>query len=410
MSFNSKQLASVFALLFLGVLIFLRYDASLSVSLDSPSYPFFGAVDFVEYWSASRLAEQEKNPYDPAQMLEVQSQVRPGAEPLMMWNPPWLLPLIAPLMQLDFPAAVHVWLTINLVLALVIPLLLGSSFQLSILERLLLILLALTFPAFWFCAAHGQIGIMLTFFVTLAFCSLRHGYRFAAGLALSFLTIKAHLIYLVLLALFCCEVRARKFTVLLGLLCGVGLQALSCELIFPGLMSSWIRVMLHQSELIGAVPVTQWHTATLPSALAAWAASAELQFWARLAKLIPAFTALICANHLLFSARRTSRLEILFSILALSIFTAPFGWFFDQSMLFPVCALITVAAMRAGSLLQPMLCFYLLMIGWFGLYQMHQHHLAFWFPAGIVVLAWLAQPLARALWDEESAVVLNHNR
>src|SRR5262249_15787502 len=53
--------------------------------------------DYVEYWSAGRLCATGHNSYSREELLDLQQQVGwTESRALMMWNPPWTLPLVMP--------------------------------------------------------------------------------------------------------------------------------------------------------------------------------------------------------------------------------------------------------------------------------------------------------------------------
>ena len=62
--------------------------------------------DFVEYWFAAKLLLASGNLYSPIELLLTE---RFGgwskSEVLVMWDPPWTLPLILPLEMLDYDTA-----------------------------------------------------------------------------------------------------------------------------------------------------------------------------------------------------------------------------------------------------------------------------------------------------------------
>jgi hypothetical protein len=69
----------------------------------SPSFSWsYGQGDFAEYWSAFQLFVENKNPYSPSLTLETQRVFGPCVEPILLWNPPWLLVLFSPLLSFDF--------------------------------------------------------------------------------------------------------------------------------------------------------------------------------------------------------------------------------------------------------------------------------------------------------------------
>src|SRR5215471_17236217 len=53
--------------------------------------------DFVQYWSAGRQLLDGRDPYDPDQLVPIQRSMYDGVrKAVMMWNPPWTLPLTLP--------------------------------------------------------------------------------------------------------------------------------------------------------------------------------------------------------------------------------------------------------------------------------------------------------------------------
>src|SRR5262249_7307867 len=76
--------------------------------------------DFVAFWSSSVLSADGHTPYDPVCLLPLQDAAgfRLGYA-ITMFNPPWVLPLLAPLAALPVKAAFAVWLGVQLALVLV---------------------------------------------------------------------------------------------------------------------------------------------------------------------------------------------------------------------------------------------------------------------------------------------------
>ena len=76
----------------------------------------FRPVDFMEYYAAGRATLNRENPYDGETVyryqLDVQAKLPDGvryADPIMMWNPPWALPLTFPLAGLHWRAGQVLW-------------------------------------------------------------------------------------------------------------------------------------------------------------------------------------------------------------------------------------------------------------------------------------------------------------
>ena len=74
-----------------------------------------GNGDLVEYWAAGAQLVHHQNPYDIPSDLRLESFA--GADfssPLVIFNPPFILPLLAPLGLMSAKAASEFWLTLNL--------------------------------------------------------------------------------------------------------------------------------------------------------------------------------------------------------------------------------------------------------------------------------------------------------
>lgn len=94
----------------------------------------FRPVDYMEYYAAGRATLDRQNPYDGAVIYSYQFEVQaklpatdeapPGevtryADPIMMWNPPWTLPLTLPLGVMHWRAGQLLWTAANLIAVVV---------------------------------------------------------------------------------------------------------------------------------------------------------------------------------------------------------------------------------------------------------------------------------------------------
>src|SRR5262245_17324 len=76
--------------------------------------------DFVAFWSSAVLFADGHNPYDPALLLPLQHEA--GFHigyAITIFNPPWVLPILAPLAALPVKAAFAMWFGVQLALVLV---------------------------------------------------------------------------------------------------------------------------------------------------------------------------------------------------------------------------------------------------------------------------------------------------
>ena len=81
---------------------------------------FLRPIDYMEYWSAGRAALNGQNPYDGAVLYPMQLDIQkhhpePFGDPIMMWNPPWTLPLAMPLGLAHWRVGQLAWFTLNAV-------------------------------------------------------------------------------------------------------------------------------------------------------------------------------------------------------------------------------------------------------------------------------------------------------
>src|SRR5438552_1374786 len=79
-----------------------------------------GKTDFVEYASAARLLLAGDNPYDAAKLLPLQRAAGwgdPKAD--MMWNPPWVFPLVLPTGAVPWTAGLLTWVAAQLIAVIV---------------------------------------------------------------------------------------------------------------------------------------------------------------------------------------------------------------------------------------------------------------------------------------------------
>jgi hypothetical protein len=167
--------------------------------------------DFVEYWAAARLVAQRGNPYDPEQVLEVERAAGWRAtEPLLMWNPPWVIPLLIPFGYLSFATGQFFWLLLHVGALLVAARWLWVIYDPGGLSSRLAWIFTFTFVPVVFVLVLGQITPLVVIGAACFPYALRQGRIWLAGAALVFLALKPHLLYLlwIVLALWIWEKRA----------------------------------------------------------------------------------------------------------------------------------------------------------------------------------------------------------
>ena len=163
-----------------------------------------GTRDFVQYWSAFHLLLEGKDPYASAEMSRLQQEIHfPGPLPVLMWNPPWLLLLLAPILWMDFEGATSAWVALNVVLLAGIPFVVAPKSLLPLSRGRFTFLAALTmlfFPVLD-TIKSGQLGVLLAFGVALVLRALSSGAVFTGGMGFAILSVKPHLAVMMGLAL-----------------------------------------------------------------------------------------------------------------------------------------------------------------------------------------------------------------
>lgn len=147
----------------------------------------FRPVDYMEYYAAGRATLNRQNPYDGAVIypyqVEVQAKLPPPvagvcdpgqgepgsqtpatdgppryADPIMMWNPPWALPLTLPLGVMPWRAGQLLWTAANLVAVVVSAVLLWRAFGGSKERTTVAVGVAVLFAPTLFLLLLGQIS------------------------------------------------------------------------------------------------------------------------------------------------------------------------------------------------------------------------------------------------------------
>jgi hypothetical protein len=157
--------------------------------------------DFVEYWAAGRLVVQGENPYDPERMHQLERQAGRSDDGILMWNPPWVLPLVAPLGLLDVRTAHLLWMLFHLGVIAFCADVLWRLYGGNPSARIVALLVAFTFLPSWFALLAGQISPLLLLGAVGFLALLRRGNEFGAGAATVLLAVKPHLAYLFWIAL-----------------------------------------------------------------------------------------------------------------------------------------------------------------------------------------------------------------
>jgi hypothetical protein len=221
-----------------------------------------GTSDFIEYWTAGKLLRHGENPYDWPKLRELQiDEGLPPDElpydlPIIMWNPPWLLVWLYPLLLLPFLTAAQVWILVNSILILLASSLIwrtvdsGSQRPLGIAW----VAAALFVPSL-LTLRMGQMSSVILLGVAGFLYFASRNRDFLAGMFLTLTTVKPHVVYLVLIAVFCWVVLERRWKIVAGGLATLLPTLAVLTLLWPGWLPAY--------RAATAQPPLYWKTASL---------------------------------------------------------------------------------------------------------------------------------------------------
>jgi hypothetical protein len=285
-----------------------------------------GTIDFIQYWSAHKLLLSGQNPYNPSLLYRVElEEGLSDRDPIMMWNPPWLVTLLTPVLSFNFLTSSAIWFTTNLVFITLTGLLVQAAYM-ERLQRDPLVLVAMSlFMPHFSALYYGQLGLFFALCVGVFLLGARKCNSAVMGLSLVPFTVKPHLFYLVVIYLAYWIYRERRWRIVLWFAFGFGLLLLATAVQFPHAIQEWLAALKH--------PPTQWVVPTLVGILryTFFRLTGEVPAW-------PLFVVPGCAAFGLvawLSTRRSAPnlLCELPAVLALSLFSAPYGWLHDQALL-----------------------------------------------------------------------------
>ena len=222
--------------------------------------------DFFEYRAAAEVLAGGGNPYDAERLLELQrpqgltDRNSPPDAPraTMMWNPPWVAPLILPFGPLPWRGGYLAWCALQTWLVAASALLLWGVYGADSGTgprgyRAALAVAAVFPPTVWVVTA-GQISGYLLFGLAGFAAGMRAGRPGLAGAALALTAVKPHLFLPLVAALGCSATRdrpARKAVLAGGAV--IALAALSPLPLRPGIWADYLAAT--------AAPTDEFHYA-----------------------------------------------------------------------------------------------------------------------------------------------------
>jgi hypothetical protein len=240
-----------------------------------------------------------------------------------MWNPPWLLLWILPLLLVPFKVAVFAWLLLNLLLLLVcgsvVWRLLASA---RIQHRMPVAWVAtMAFVPGLLAIRVGQVSMLLLVGVVgFLSCALENK-PFLAGMFLALTTIKPHVLYLLWIAVAWWVITERQWKVALGIGATMAVSLSALTVISPTWLAEYQRAL--QS------PPLHWASATMGTILRLLI----FKDWPDAQFLPSVVGGLLFVGYLLIKRPRLNWRTALSPLLLASVATAAYGWTFDQIVL-----------------------------------------------------------------------------
>jgi hypothetical protein len=297
--------------------------------------------DFVEYWAAARLALDGQNTYDGDLLLPLeQAAGRDTDLPIMMWNPPWAIPVILPLGLFPAREAQLLWLLVNLAAVMFCGDRLWLIFGGDRKRRWIGWGVALGFLPTLFALHSGQIGPLLLLGVVLFLECTRRGWPILAGAATLLIAIKPHLAYLLWVAILCDALAWRRFGMIIG-----GVLAGLVATLVPLTLNP--DLLLQYADTLGNRPPSQWVTPTIGTVLRLLFGPEQFRL-----QVIPVVAGLLWFGRYWRKTEWcwewTPQLPLLVLI---SFVTAPYGaWPFDMVLLLPAIIRLVVEAVEGRQL------------------------------------------------------------
>jgi len=317
------------------------YIAFLGLS----SFPRDNAAqrDFIQYWAAGRLIVHHQNAYDldAIYALEKSAGMHRNRARISI-SPPVALELAAPLGLVGPKLGLVLWLLAQLgSLGLSLWLLWVAFGRPNSRYHLLGFLFAPTIA----CQLAGQLGIFFLLSLALFLCLHRTG-PFLAGAVLFPFALKPHLFLPLALCLLLWSLFRRRFSMLAGFVAALGLSCAASLYFDPHAWAHYSVLMRQFGILNDFIPAPSVALRFLIAPSAVW-----IQF-------VPEAAACLWAAWFFWTHRHEwewSDHGLL--VLLVAELCAPYGWFFDESVLFPAILAGIYRAVEGRKSLAPIFLF-----------------------------------------------------
>ena len=299
-------------------LVFLFWRGSLIVT--SPEW--LKIDDYVEYWAAGQLNIFGGNPYNPDQLLPLQNEAgRYFGVPVMMWNPPWMLALVMPFSLFEYPISRTLWILFFIVITFVSSTLIWSLYGGKPRSKWIGWMITFTFIPVLQAFRTGQTGPLLLLGIVGFLFFLRKDKLFLAGVSLSLLAVKPHILYLYVIAILIWSLSRKEWRLVLGTGASLMVATMIAAAVNINVLQQYLDAFLNY-------PPENWATPTLGGVIRL-IFGPEL-FWAQ---FFPPLIGILWLIYYWIKQREMwDWIEVTPILILVSIFTAAYGWTSDQSV------------------------------------------------------------------------------
>ncbi len=283
-----------------------------------PGYPFCG--DPIAYYSAQKLFFNGDNPYDINLIHHTQQAL--GCDiSRFIWNPPSLFIWLAPFLSFSIPNSLMI-LSISQILASLFLAWCGWLFSKSSKANLPVCLSVpiIASISWWIERDTGQISTILTAVFALGLLLFVRSPSLFSGILLSISVIKPHLFFLPLAAIIFYSLFNKYYRVLVGFALGILLSSGVAELWNPGITVAWLGREAWPTKAMGS---------SFPALL--YNQLICLFSYDNQSLLLAIPVAAIFWLFVIIWFRPFVDVRILFSLIALTPFVAPYGFIFDNT-------------------------------------------------------------------------------
>jgi len=260
----------------------------------------------------------------------------PTGQTVLMWNPPWTLVLLCPILSLPFSTAALAWFAAQLALLVGMVAVVPGALRRDGIPVVVRGLIAVLFYPVIESLAWGQLGTLLAFFIALFLYFRAQGHLCAAGLALAPLTVKPHIFFLTI-PLGCVwlsrlDARERR-DFLIGTFVGVSLLVFGAMVLWPSSVQWWINGLMHPRLGPGGQRIESWETATIATLVRKQlgAATGDVPTWPMWG--VPLASFVVIALCCITARSSLSVAKVAPLLLCVSAVAGSYGWSYDQAVL-----------------------------------------------------------------------------